>query len=337
MNGMGVESRGPSDGITKLSALFSSEKPASVAIVTHRGADVDALASSYGMREIVLCMLPSTNVSIHSLGRLPRKSRGLVGFLDLDISNDEPLISDASWVMLLDTGGWSTTGLEVATLKRAKHRILIDHHPPVDVGSCDILIQRSFTSTSEIVLEIFDKTGCHLDERAATALLAGVITDTAGLREANEDTLRHLCELGSKGARISKAWEIISREEARDEMIAKLKAAQRMKILKLGEIVAVLTEVGSYHSSVASSLVRLGADLAVVFSREDMGSKASLRASRRFSELSAVDLGALSSDLAKELGGHGGGHIRASALNSSKSVEESLVVAGEFLTKHLSQ
>jgi len=333
---MGVESRGSSDGIVALSALFSDERPTSVTIIAHRGADVDALASSYGMREIVLCMLPSTSVSIHSLGQLPGKSMGLVGFLDLEVSNDEPLIPDDSWVMLLDTGGWSTTGMDVAALKGAKHRILIDHHPLVDADLYDILVQRPYTSTSEIVLEIFGEIGCNLDERTATALLAGVITDTAGLREANDDTLRHLCELGSKGARISKAWEIISREEARDEMIAKLKAAQRMKILKLGEVVAVLTEVGSYHSSVASSLVRLGADLAVVFSKDNEGSKASLRASRRFTELSSVNLGDLSSDLAKELGGQGGGHVRASALSSSKSVEESLIVASKFLTKHLS-
>jgi len=333
---MGVQSRESSDGIVALSALFSDERPTSVTILTHRGADVDALASSHAMREITLRMLPSTAVSIHSLGQLPGKSMGLVSFLGLEVSNDEPLIPDDSWIMLLDTGGWSTTGLDIAVLKGAKRRILIDHHPLVDASLYDIVVQRPYTSTSEIMLEIFDETGCDLDERTATALLAGIITDTAGLREANDDTLRHLCQLGSKGARISKAWEIISREETRDEMIAKLKAAQRMKVLKLGEVVAVLTEVGSYHSSVASSLVRLGADLAVVFSKEGQGSKASLRASRRFTELSSVSLGDLSSDLAKELGGQGGGHVRASALSSTKSVEESLVVASKFLTKHLS-
>lgn len=337
MNRMDAGSRKSSNGIGELSALLSRERPAHVVIVTHKGADVDALASSHGVREVILGKLPSVKVTIHSIGRLPRKSRGLVEFLGLSISNDEPRIPDDSWVVFVDTGGLGTTGMSLEALKGARHVVLIDHHPIADAFQYDILIHRAFTSTSEIVLEILNGTGTALGERTATALLAGLITDTAGLREANDDTMKHLCELSSKGASISKAWEVISREEGRDEAIAKLKAAQRMKLMKLGELVAVLTEVGSYHSSVASSLVRLGADLAVVFSKEEDGSKASLRASRRFSEVSSANLGTLCSDLAKELGGHGGGHVRAGALSAPKGVEEALAVTAKFLAKHLSR
>lgn len=333
---MAVRTARSPGSIKALSVRLSKEKPEGIVIVTHRGADVDALASAFGIQEILLQIIPSIRLAIHSVGRLPLKSRGLVDFLDLEVNEEEPKVSETSWVLLVDTGGWSTTGIPRDRLAVARHRILVDHHAVTDSDLYDIAVHYPFTSTSEIVLEMFDVLECNMEGRVATALLAGVITDTAGLREANDETLRHLCELALRGADISKAWEVISRETSRDEMIAKLKAAQRMKILKMGELVGVITEVGSFHSSVASSLVRLGADLAVVFSREAQGSKASLRASKRFSDVSSSDLGVLSTELAGELGGHGGGHIRAAALSSAKDVRESLVVAEKFLTKHLS-
>jgi len=325
-----------SDSIAALSARLAEAKPRRVVIITHRGADIDALASAFGIREILAKSCPSSRLSIHSVTKLPQKSRGLTEFLDLKVDGGMPETRE-SWVFLVDTGGWTTTGVPLERLSEAECRVLVDHHQLVDQDLYDIVLYSPSTSTSEIVLKMFDLLNYTMEERVSTALLAGVITDTAGLREASDETLMHLCELGSRGAKITKAWEIVSREASRDETIAKLKAAQRMKILKTKELVVAMTEVGSYHSVVASALVRLGADLAIVFSRAPDGSKASLRASRRLSSLSSLDLGPLSAELAKELGGHGGGHIRAGALNSSKSVKESLVLTEKFLAKHLSQ
>jgi len=325
-----------SDSMAALSARLAAAKPRRVVILTHRGADIDALASAFGIREILAEICPSSHLSIHSIGKLPQKSRGLAEFLDLQVDGEMPEIRE-SWVFLVDTGGWMTTGVPVEQLSEAECRVLVDHHPLVDQDLYDIVLYCPSTSTSEIVLKMFDALQCTMKDHVSTALLAGVITDTAGLREASDETLIHLCELGSRGARIAKAWEVVSREASRDETIAKLKAAQRMRILKTKELVVVMTEVGSYHSVVASALVRLGADLAIVFSRAPIGSKASLRASNRLSNLTSLDLGPLSAELAKELGGHGGGHVRAGALNSSKDVKESFALAEKFLAKHLSQ
>jgi nanoRNase/pAp phosphatase (c-di-AMP/oligoRNAs hydrolase) len=336
VNGMVVGSPSLSDSIAALSTRLAEAKPKKIAILTHRGADVDALASAFGIREMLAQSYPSAHPSIHSVGKLPQKSRGLVEFLDLEVYREMPE-TKGSWIFLVDTGGWVTTGVPIERLSEAECRVLVDHHPLVDQSLYDIVLYYPSTSTSEIVLKMFDALHCTMEEHVSTALLAGVITDTAGLREANDETLTHLCELGSKGAKIAKVWEIVSREASRGETMAELKAAQRMKILKTKELAVVITEVGSYHSVVASALVRLGADLAIVFSRAPEGSKASMRASRRLSDLSSLDLGPLSAELARELGGHGGGHIRAGALSSSKNTKESLALAEKFLAKHLSQ
>jgi len=324
------------DSIEALSTRLAKVKPRKIVILTHKGADIDALASAFGIREMLAESYPSAHLSIHSMGKLPQKVRGLVEFLDIEVNGEMPE-TQGSWVFLVDTGGWVTTGVPLERLSAAECRILVDHHPLVDQDLYDIVLYYPSTSTSEIVLKMFDKLQYTMGDRVSTALLAGVITDTAGLREANDETLLHLCDLGSAGAKIAKAWEIVSREASRGETMAKLKAAQRMKILKNKELVVVITEVGSYHSVVASALVRLGADLAVVFSKAPEGSKASLRASRRLSDISSLDLGSLSVELARELGGHGGGHIRAGALSSTKNIEESLALAEKFLAKHLSQ
>ena len=325
------------DSVEALAERLSRDEPKRIAIVTHKRADVDALASASALRGCILTLLPSSRVTVHSQGRLPLKSKGLVEFLGLEIIREVPAIDDSSWVALVDSGELGTTGLSRGQLAGAKCRILVDHHPLVDQDIYDIVLHQLSTSTSEVVLEILTALRHAPDEKESTALLAGIITDTAGLKEANERTFEHMCALRSYGAEISKAWEVVYREASRGERIAKIKAAQRMKVLKSGELVVVITEVGSFHASVASSLVRLGADMAVVFSDEKHGSKASLRASKRFSEVSSKSVGALSAQLGEELGGHGGGHIRAGALSTTRSTRESLSIAKEFIAKHLSQ
>jgi len=323
--------------VKALSKSISTEKPENIALITHKGADVDALASASALRNFLLHEFPRANVTVHSLGKLPSKSIGAVNFLGLDVTSEKPEISGSSWVFLVDTGGWRTSGISRDEITAAGHRILVDHHLATELDLYDIVLHQHLTSTSEVVLELFKLLSYDPGGDTATALLAGIMTDTAGLREADDKTFEHLCELKSYEASMPKALEIISRETSRGERIARLKAAQRMKIYRIGELVITLTEIGSFHSSAASSLVKLGADLAIVFSGDDRGSKASLRASRKFSDVSSLSLGNTSSELAEQLGGHGGGHVRAGALSSEKGIKESMALVEKFITKHLSR
>lgn len=315
---------------------FEQQRPKKVSIVTHKRPDIDALASAHALGKMISQICEETEVNVFSIDSLPLKSKKIAEYLDLTPASDHNALKDCAWLFFLDIGDISAAGfpLEFWDSLPGK-KILMNHHSSPQSYPYDFKIVKDVTSMSEVVLEVYEALDFKLEEKEATGLMAGVISDSAGLRTANMNTIATLCRLQSLGGNIEVAWSLVTREMERDERIARLKAAQRCIIQKISDFLVAYSEIGSFHASCANSLVTLGADLAVVMSGADGTTNVSLRASKRFYEGTRLSAGVISAEIAKALGGHGGGHKMAAAFIVPKNPDEIKAAVQKFITKYL--
>jgi len=107
------------------------------------------------------------------------------------------------------------------------------------------------------------------DRDIATLALAAILSDTAFFSNICDRTF-HFMDILTKHAKYSDVVSVLRRRKARDlpEILAVLKALQRMIIRRIEDRIFVVTHVGSYESQVANILMQLGADVVFVVSKK---------------------------------------------------------------------
>jgi phosphoesterase RecJ-like protein len=167
-------------------------------LVTHVGPDGDAAGSllglGWGLRSlnkapVLACQDPLP----HSLDFLP-------GFEDV---TEGPVSAPFDLLVILDCSDPDRIGSVVSLERRTTVPILnIDHHVTnLGFGQVD-LVDTEAASTSHILYHLLRHLAIPIDERIATCLLTGLVTDTRGFRTANvtAEVLRIATELVEAGA-----------------------------------------------------------------------------------------------------------------------------------------
>jgi nanoRNase/pAp phosphatase (c-di-AMP/oligoRNAs hydrolase) len=127
------------------------------------------------------------------------------------------------------------------------------------------------------------------------------------------------------GADVTEARRDLRTEPDYGEIMAKLKGAQRLKVYRVGDWTASTSIIGSFQAHVARSLISLGADVAVVGGKSEGEARVSLRSTQRFSDVTKVELGTqVAEEVAKSLGGHGGGHATAASFSTAATEDEAI-------------
>jgi len=167
----------------------------------------------------------------------------------VDQIHHDLLFGDFEIIVVIDCGDLRRTGFADRLKKFActKKKILIniDHHPKNDLHKLASynLVDQNASSTAEIVYELLLKMGAELDKDMATALLAGLYTDTGGFKHANTSakTLEIAAELMRLGGRI----KTISRNVSLNRSIASMRlwglALSRMRRNSMGIVSSVVT------------------------------------------------------------------------------------------------
>jgi nanoRNase/pAp phosphatase (c-di-AMP/oligoRNAs hydrolase) len=310
--------------------------PFSIISFTHRQADPDALCSAKGFEEIVRNLANSRSLDVISTIVAPGGSSLLamnvckklgIQFVE-KISGEE--LSRADLIAVLDVGEPALLGEMSQEVQSARApKVVIDHHRKNDLGSeqnwnrFDVVIVRpDSTSTSEVIAQEFDQE--FINQDTASVLLVGILFDSQHLGIATESTLKAALILVQKGAIIEEAKSVLRGQPERSEVIARLKSAQRLKFVELGGYLMARTEVSSFHASVARMLVEIGADFGIAYGESDGESRVSLRSSQRFFRETAVDLGTILGNLARDLKITGGGHSTAASI--SGKAESAMIV-----------
>lgn len=304
-----------------------------VAIITHKIADMDAAASSVAVGRALKTVNPNINVRYFSEEGVSSQVKNALRELGVGFEDPSSIVGyRPEAVIMLDVGSLDQAGegvlksLELVK-EGVRELIVIDHHPYnqeiKDLASKYILDPMA-VSTSEIVAKLMHDERL-LDKDSACILLRGLLVDSRNLQLVdcyNLPVVTLLCDFC--GARIKELKSRTHRDLEAPEVIARVKGLQRARLYRIRDFLVAITNVGSYHSSVAQSIVALGVDLSVVLGRDGRRTIGAIRASSRFQNRTGIHLGRdLARALASRLGGSGGGHMGAAAF----TVESDLGVA----------
>ena len=300
------------------------------AILCHMHADPDTYLSAYALRFLVREYAPATVVDIivpEGMSVLTQRLAQSFPHQEVEDSSDE---ASYDLIIAVDIGhtellkGWNER------LKKSNGlKILIDHHPIQEGAPYDrLVVDTKASSAAELVYALFKELKVHPDKDCSQALLTAILFDSQNLSIAGEGALRTVLELLERGAVLDQARTALRSPPDYGEVVAKFKAAKRVRLLRASGWVIAISTVGSFQANVARAFVSMGADVAFVVGASDEETRASLRASHRFRSETNVHLGTgVAAVLSKERG-YGGGHPTAASLTCSAGEDE---LIGDFL------
>jgi nanoRNase/pAp phosphatase (c-di-AMP/oligoRNAs hydrolase) len=298
----------------------------SAAVICHRNADADAYLSAYALSSLLKDISPQCEVDVVTpdgmtilTSRLARKFPHKV-IQESDEDYDLYVAVDVGDSELLkDWRGKMETSRGV--------RVLVDHHPYRDAKFYDhVIVDEQATSAAEVVFGLFSEAQAKIDPTTAQALLEAIVFDSSHLAIANSGGLRTVVKLLDLGADVPEARRDLRTEPDYGEVMAKLKGAQRLKVYKVGDWIASTSMIGSFQAHVARSLISLGADVSVVGGESEEETRVSMRSTQRFSDATKVQLGTqVAEEVARSLGGHGGGHATAASFSTAATEDEAVV------------
>ena len=295
-----------------------------VYVVTHRLADVDAYCASYGTGRLLKAIGKNMIVKFVFPEGLNTIARKVSKSFPISIENNADF-ARADLIIIVDTNNPLLLSKSRQGIVQSKaEKILIDHHPlgkNVKKIANVLFVNTKASSASEIVYDLYRSNQINISKRVAQILLLGIMADSQHFFLASGETITAVSELYKIGASIASAKKILTRERDRSERLARLKAASRVTLYSVNEFLIAFARIGSFHASVAKSLIDLGADVGIAVGGTGNRSRASLRATPNFYRLSNLHLGI---DVTSKLSESGGGHAVAASLSREDIDENTL-------------
>jgi len=317
----------------RLSSLIG--RASSVSILCHQNADPDAVCSAYALYSLLRRIKNKLRIEIAapSLSRISR--RVLKRFPEKFVT--KPHLEESDLIFAVDTNTIQQLGewKDFVSLPRS-NLIVIDHHalhPRTSEMALMVICDEEATSTCEIIYEIYKSFGVKPSSLDAVAMILGIYYDSRRLMLAKSKTFQVLSELTAYRLSVENAVSILQVPVQESERIARLKAAQRAQIRRMGKWIVVATAVGSYQASVARALIMLGAHVAVVGGEKKGRLRISLRSTSDFYRKTRIHLGKdIATPVGEQFQGMGGGHALAAGINGSGDIAQAIAQCLELIS-----
>ncbi|MBO8162502.1 MAG: bifunctional oligoribonuclease/PAP phosphatase NrnA [Brevibacillus sp.] len=292
-------------------------------IVSHVSPDGDTTSAALATA-LMLEQLGKSYVIVNE-GATPAKFDFLPRFARIVNLAEQPLQETFSHVIAVDAADSRRMGAVSHLFSPDVQLLNIDHHPTNDCFGSLNLIRTDAAATVEIMYDLVEAGGFHLDEELATCLYTGLVTDTGGFRYANTSAevmkiASRLLGYGVKPGEIAdRCLESITLGHVRllertlgsltlthGRMVAALKVTRR-DLVEAGASSDDLGGLVNYARNIE------GVEVGLLLTEVEAGLvKANLRSRRQ------VDV----SKVAKSFGG--GGHARAAGYTYHGSIEDAL-------------
>lgn len=312
-----------------------------VIILCHHNADPDAVCSAQAIKELINRLNTGSETSILLPGGATSTSRRVMEVLAIEASKVIEL-EGADTLVIVDTSSLAQLGTASLTVASSTaFKIFIDHHAPsreVEEMADFYFVDDKASSTCELVYKLYEALGVEPSQRAARAMIIGILYDSKHLSIAGSETFRVVFRLLELGARMDEASRLLTVEMDRPERIARLKAGQRMILHEIHGWLIVTSHVSSYQASAARGLIDLGADVAMVAGGVWKDMRVSLRSTDHFYRETSIHLGKdIAQRLAGEFEGSGGGHPTSAGLNLKGEYEETLRRCVELISERINE
>ena len=325
--------------IHEITSLIDENDVKLAVLLCHHNADPDAVCAAFALSGLLERLRPKIRVEVAAAQGLSRLSKSLLDSLPMKLTT-QPRIEEAGLIVLLDTNtiqqldDW---GERVKTSNAPL--VVVDHHanhPETERLATLCVADEGASSTCEIIYRFFKEEGIKPTDVEAKALFLGIAFDTRHFILAKSTTLKTVSDLIDAGVNAEETLPLLSLPIDPSERIARLKACQRAKLMKINGWLIALSHVRAYQASAARALIGLGAHVAAVAGQRGDAVQVSLRSSRDFHKTTGIHLGR---DIAKPLGeylhGMGGGHSTSAGANGVGDVEASLKRCARLLKRRL--
>jgi nanoRNase/pAp phosphatase (c-di-AMP/oligoRNAs hydrolase) len=306
------------NGMEELVPVLIRYKSVNVLMTFHSRGDIDSVSSAFALSEFFDRATIATSDTIsQSAARILKRT----GFGAETVDNKFP--DGAQAVILLDANNFEECGGFRQKLESFNGPIIvIDHHAPnaIQMDNVYMFDDESFNSTASIVYELLKVLHVKLDRHTAKLLAAGVISDSAELKNATADTFVQIGELLNAAK--------IDYQELLDEIVHISDTGTRAEAIEdlMGATVVIREDTlfifGMTHGRaniVADNAMRLGADVALFQSGGGKDVSFSARLRPPLDKRYGIHLGKLLKDLAPIIGGTGGGHPCAAGAYGSRA------------------
>ena len=285
-------------------------------ILVHGNADMDALGSAYALSRSF------PDADIFAPNGLDRVSRMVADKMGVDVLESCDY-SGYDRVVVVDTS--SPEQLEGAP-EIPSDAIIIDHHKPTGrwdfVGTfyCD----DTRTSCCEIVKQIIDAAGVEMRRDVGLMLLGGMLTDSGHFQYAKPAMLTEFSDIMVRcGIEMDEAMDLTQAPVSMSEKIAMMKAIERTRFDRVGEMIVAISFGGSFEASSCRAIMAAGADVVFVGSQRDENFRLSARATQE-AVRKGIHLGEIMSGIGRETMADGGGHGGAAGLTGIGDTEAML-------------
>ena len=307
-------------------------------LLCHNNADPDAIGAAFAFKGLLKRLRSSLETEIAAASGPSRLSKSMMKVLPIKLT-DKPRIETADLIVMLDTNTIQQLDKWRDRINPDRPLVVIDHHashPETERIATLSVADETASSTCEIVYRFFKEAEVKPTPDEAKALFLGIAFDTRHFIIATSDTLKVVADLIEAGVNAQETLPILSLPIEHPERIARLKAANRVKLLRINDWLIALSHVSAYQASASRGLITLGAHVAVVAGQKGNKIQVSFRAVREFYAETEVHMGRdLAKPLGDFLGGMGGGHSVSAGANGVGDVEACLEFCEKLLKEKL--
>ncbi len=308
-----------------------------VLVTSHENVDPDGLCAAVAIAKwfesIWSC---DTTLSFDSLNRI---SETLASEFDIAVhppSNG----TQFDLVCVVDMSSITQIGkVEEMVSQGTPLKICLDHHhiAEADRTYFDVaLIDTDVSSTTELLTKVFLKDRYKPEQSTATLLMIGLLYDSRRFLNSGSSVFAIVNTLLAWGANYEQALSTLQSKMPRSEVIARIKAAQRIRRVEINGWIVVTSEISSFEASACRALIDLGADIAVVYSDKAEDVRFSIRSRKEVYEKTGLNLAEdVMIPLGEVIGGSGGGHAIAAGANGSRNGHQGMKRVMELLQKKL--
>lgn len=304
-----------------------------ILITTHDLVDIDGLVSCFVLKFFIKHYYNSENIHI-SFSEMSKSTKEfLLKFKEKFSQNNFSLenkieIEKIDVIVILDTNNLDQVKSlnDFNVLNSNTPLIFLDHHLNLEqvyknnISSLNI-IDNEFSSTAEIIYELCEYFNVEITLPYKFLLIAAIITDSGFFKHGNNDTILRVSRLLTNQLNYQEILSMLKNTKDISKTISKIKAFQRIRLLQEGTWLIGITNIGSFEASVASSLVKLGCDVAIVYSGNKLENRITTRARKNTCLKTGLHLGKILKEISEKFGGSGGGHDGAASFNGNIDLE----------------
>ena len=170
--------------LNKISKLILDSQ--NILIVSHYDPDGDAIGSSMGLYYSLKKI--GKNCYIYNRDKFPE----YLNFLEAEklINTKSDIPNNIELVLFLDLNDFERAGEEIEKYIDGYqgHIAVIDHHQSPKIESEFMLIDVNASATAILIYKIIVALGIEIDNKIATCLMTGIITDTSSFKNSNVNT-----------------------------------------------------------------------------------------------------------------------------------------------------